>query len=209
MAISIGIVELHSEFRQSLEYLISTSTDFKLIWSYSTTEEALGDGRQTDIVLLDINPQGISGIQSIPLLKQKHPLRKIMVLTFSDDDFLIFEAIKIGADGYISKKSGPGKILDHIRQVNEGEGSLSPMIARQAMEYLEPAPGKAALPSILIAQEKQILVLLIHGMSDEQIADALSINIKILRNQIKTVYDKLHLFSCSQAIKKPTRDKPA
>lgn len=104
MAITIGLVEDHSEFRKSLEYLISPHQKFKIIWSCSSVEEALNKYEDVNVILLDINLPGVSGIEAITLFKQKYPVPKIIMLTILEDDKHVLEAIKKGADGYILKK---------------------------------------------------------------------------------------------------------
>ena len=138
MAITIGIVEDHTEFRQSLIYLIASFSDYQLAWSYPSVEEALEHFQQTDIILLDINLPGISGLDAIPVIKRRFPEQKIIMLTILEDDHHIFEALRNGADGYILKKTTPVKILDAIQQVYEGGAALTPMVARQIMAFFKP-----------------------------------------------------------------------
>lgn len=139
MAISVAIIEDHTEFRQSLVYLISSFSDYSVSWAFSSVEEALKKFVPTEVLLLDINLPGLSGIEAIQLFKEKQPSIKIIMLTIFEDEHHIFEAIKHGADGYILKKSSPNKILDAIIQVTEGGAALTPMVAKQVMEFLKPA----------------------------------------------------------------------
>ena len=130
MAITIGIVEDHSEFRQSLVYLISSFTDFSVAFACTSAEETLANTAEPDILLLDINLPGLSGIEAIHLFKQKWPDQKIIMLTILEDDHHILEAIKNGADGYILKKTNPKNIMEAIQQVYDGGAALTPMVAR-------------------------------------------------------------------------------
>jgi len=207
MSISIGIVEDHSEFRQSLVFLISSFSEYTVEWSYSSVEEALENFSETDVVLLDINLPGVSGIEAIPLFKQKCPGQKIIMLTILEDDFHILEAIKNGADGYILKKSSRNKILDAIQQVYEGGGALTPMVARQVMAFLKPAAAKPGSPSQLTPREKEILVMITQAMSNEFIADKLFISVQTVRNHIKNIYDKLQVHTRAQVVVKAFKDK--
>lgn len=207
MSISIGIVEDHSEFRQSLVYLISSLTEYNVAWSYSSVEETLENFTETDIMLLDINLPGMSGIEAIPLFRKKFPGQKIVMLTILEDDFHILEAIKNGADGYILKKSSPNKILDAIQQVYEGGAALTPMIAKQVMAFLKPAAAKPDSPSNLTAREKEILQLIAQGMTNELIAAKLFISVQTVRNHIKNIYDKLQVHSRAQVVVKAFKDK--
>jgi DNA-binding NarL/FixJ family response regulator len=207
MSISIGIVEDHSEFRQSLVYLISSFSDYTVAWSYSSVEETLENFTETDVILLDINLPGITGIEAIPLFKQKSSEQKIVMLTILEDDFHILEAIKNGADGYILKKSSPNKILDAIQQVYEGGAALTPMVAKQVMTFLKPEATKAGSPSTLTAREKEILLLITQGMTNDLIASKLFISVQTVRNHIKNIYDKLQVHSRAQVVVKAYKDK--
>jgi DNA-binding NarL/FixJ family response regulator len=207
MSITIGIVEDHSEFRQSLVFLISSFSGYTVEWSYSSVEEALENYTETDVMLLDINLPGLSGIEAIPLFKQKCPGQKIIMLTILEDDFHILEAIKNGADGYILKKTSRNKILDAIQQVYEGGGALTPMVARQVMAFLKPEAAKPNSPDHLTPREKEILLMITQAMSNELIADKLFISVQTVRNHIKNIYDKLQVHSRAQVVVKAFKDK--
>jgi len=207
MSISIGIVEDHSEFRQSLVYLISSFSDYSVAWSYSSVEEALGNYSETDVLLLDINLPGMTGLEAIPLFKNKCPELKIIMLTILEDDYHILESIKNGADGYILKKSSPTKILEAIQQVHDGEAALTPIVAKQVMAFLKPEAAKPGSPSHLTTREKEILVLITQGMTNELIATKLFISVQTVRNHIKNIYDKLQVHSRAQVVAKAFREK--
>lgn len=207
MAISVGIVEDHSEFRQSLVYLISSFSEYSVDWACPSVEEALEKYTETDVMLLDINLPGMSGLEAIPLFKQKFRGQKIIMLTILEDDYHILEAIKNGADGYILKKSSPNKILDAIQQVYEGGAALTPMVARQVMAFLKPEAARPGSPSVLTAREKEILFLITQGMTNEIMADKLFISVQTVRNHIKNIYDKLQVHTRAQVVVKAFRDK--
>jgi len=207
MSIAIGIVEDHTEFRQSLVFLLSSLSDYKVTWAYSSVEDTLENDIETDVILLDINLPGLTGIEAIPLFKQKYPDQKIIMLTILEDDFHILEAIKNGADGYILKKSSPNKILDAIHQVYEGGAALTPMIAKQVMAFLKPEAAKPGSSSNLTPREKEILLLITQAMTNELIADKLFISVQTVRNHIKNIYDKLQVHSRAQVVVKAYKDK--
>ena len=207
MGISVGIVEDHSEFRQSLVYLISSFSEYSVAWSYSSVEEALENFTETNIILLDINLPGLSGIDAIPLFKQRFAQQKIVMLTILEDDYHILEAIKNGADGYLLKKSSPNKILDAIQQVYDGGAALTPMVAKQVMAFLKPGVQKPGAESNLTVREKEILVLITQGMTNELIADKLFISVQTVRNHIKNIYDKLQVHSRAQVVVKAFKEK--
>ncbi|MEI6059755.1 MAG: response regulator transcription factor [Bacteroidota bacterium] len=207
MAISIGIVEDHSEFRQSLVYLISSFSGYSIGWSFPSAEEAMQNYTATDVVLLDINLPGVSGLEAIHLFKQMNPVPKIVMLTILEDDYHILEAIKGGADGYILKKSSPNKILEAIQQVYEGGAALTPMVARQVMAFLKPGIAKTPAPSNLTAREREILTLITEGLNNERIGSTLFISVQTVHNHIKNIYDKLQVHSRAQVVVKALKEK--
>ena len=207
MTISIGIVEDHSEFRQSLMYLISSFSDYKVEWACASVEEALEQSTATDVILLDINLPGLTGMEAIPMFRDKIPGQKIIMLTILEDDFHILESIKNGADGYILKKSSPNKILDAIQQVYDGDAALTPMVARQVMAFLKPVSAKPESPSNLTVREKEILILISKGLTNQGMAGRLFISEQTVRNHIKNIYDKLQVHSRAQVVMKAFKDK--
>jgi len=207
MAITIGIIEDHAEFRESLEYLINSRSDYHLEWSFSSIEEALENFSDTDVVLLDINLPGLSGLEGIHLIKQKSGSTQIIMLTILEDDYHILEAIKNGADGYILKKSSPDYILDAIQQVHDGGAVLTPMVAKQVMAFLKPAEVNPASSAGLTPREKEILVLITQGFINEKIGEKLFISPLTVRNHIKNIYEKMQVHSRAQVVAKAIKEK--
>lgn len=207
MAIKVGIVEDHREFRQSLEFLIASFSEYEIVCSAGSVEEYLNIDKVGDVLLLDISLPGLTGVEAIPLIKQKFPAQKIIMLTILDDDFHIMEAIKQGADGYILKKTQPHKILDAMQQVFEGGAALTPMIARQVLSFFH-KPQKPIDPEEeLTPREKEILGLITDGVSTEAISNKLFISSQTVRNHIKNIYIKLQVHSRAQAVAKALKDR--
>ncbi|MEI7982815.1 MAG: response regulator transcription factor, partial [Bacteroidota bacterium] len=119
----------------------------------------------------------------------------------------ILEAIKSGADGYILKKSSPHKILDAIQQVFEGGAALTPIVAKQVLEFLKPPLVKHAAPSLLTVREKEILLLITDGMTNDAMAEKLFISVQTVRNHIKNIYEKLQVHSRAQVVVKAFKEK--
>jgi DNA-binding NarL/FixJ family response regulator len=203
MSIKVGIVEDHAEFRQSLCFLISSFTSYEVIWDCVSAEEALRQ-RSADVVLLDINLPGKSGIEAIPAFKASSPEQKIIMLTILEDEHHILQAIRNGADGYILKKSQPPKILDAIQQVYEGGAALTPMVARQVLASFR--PSRKDTSDTLTPRELEILSLITDGISTEMIADKLFISPQTVRNHIKNIYEKLQVHSKAQAVAKALKE---
>jgi DNA-binding NarL/FixJ family response regulator len=206
MMVGIGIVEDHTEFRQSLEYLVSSVPEYHLTWSFSSAEEALNAKDLPDVILLDINLPGMKGIDAIPKFRHKYSEVKIIMLTILEDEHHIFEAIRNGADGYLLKKSTKAKILEAIRQVCDDGGALTPMVARQVMDFFRQKPKPEHEP-ILTPREKEILALITEGMINDMIAAKLYISVQTVRNHIKNIYDKLQVHSRAQVVAKAFKDR--
>lgn len=198
MPVNVGIIEDHSELRLSLEYLVSSFSGYELAWSYSSVEDTLKNFTETDIILLDVNISGISGIDAIPLIKRKSARQKIIILTILEDSHHLLKAIQNGADGYVLKSSGPSKILDTINDVSEGGATLTPLVAKQVMMFLKPRAVRSSSPANLTTREKEILILIIQEMTNEMIASRLIISSRTVRSHIKNIYEKVRIHSPSQ-----------
>ena len=204
MTVKVGIVEDHSEFRQSLSYLISSFSGYLVSWSCGSAEEALGRDA-VDVILLDINLPGKSGIEAITFFKAKSPDQKIVMLTILEDEHHILSAIKNGADGYILKKTPPSRILEAIQIVYDGGAALTPMVARLVLSAFNPS-FKKETASELTPREKEILGLITEGLSTDHIANKLFISIQTVRNHIKSIYEKLQVHSKAQAVAKALKE---
>ncbi len=207
MKIAIGIVEDHTEFRQSLVYLISSFSAYNVVWALGSAEEAIENQVPADIILLDINLPNLSGIEAIPLLKEKTSDQKIIMLTIQDDEESILQAIKAGADGYILKKTSPQKILEAIQQVYDGGAALTPMVAKQVLSMFKPQKTVVESATGLTTREKEILTLITQGMTTAAIAETLFISMQTVRNHVKNIYEKLHVHSKAHAVARALNEK--
>ncbi len=204
----ISIIEDHKELRHSLEFLIGSFSDYQLVCSVDSVEAFLGCGKPADVLLLDINLPGMSGIEALPVLKQKFPQTKVIMLTILDDDKHIMEAICQGADGYILKRTQPHKILDAVQQVYDGGAALTPLVARQVLSFFHKPPKPAVhAQDDLTAREREILSLITNGITTDKIASGLFISPQTVRNHIKNIYGKLQVHSRAQAVSKAIREK--
>jgi DNA-binding NarL/FixJ family response regulator len=207
MEITIGIVEDHSEFRQSLAFLVSSLASYQVVWALGSVEEALNSQLHADIILLDINLPKLSGIEAIPLFKEKFPDQKIIMLTIQEDEDSILSAIRAGADGYILKKTSPHKILEAIQQVYEGGAALTPMVAKQVLALFKPVKTVVEPSALLTPREKEIITRITLGMSTAVIAETLFISPQTVRNHVKNIYEKLQVHSKAHAVAKALKEK--
>src|SRR2546423_4953785 len=163
--INVAIIEDNFQYRTTLSIILQLNENIKLIHKGENCEEIISLFRfeKPDVVLMDIDLPGISGIQGVWEIKKSWPDIKVIMLTVFEDDEKIFGAIKAGANGYLLKKDPPQKILDAIKELYEGKASMNGLIAKKVMEYFH---KKKAAPSVdefnLTRREHEILELLIE-----------------------------------------------
>lgn len=205
--VKIGIIEDHADFRKSLSFLLSSTGEFTIAWAVESAEKALKIKDEVSIILLDINLPSMSGIQAIPFLKSSFPGSRIIMLTILEDDENIFNAIRQGADGYLLKKSDPFRIMEAIRQVNEGGGVLTPSVAKQVLNHFKSNSNPVEAEYHLTLREKEVLGLVVNGISTERIASTLYLSEETVRNHIRHIYEKLQVHTRAQAVAKALRER--
>ncbi|NII23580.1 response regulator transcription factor [Pseudoflavitalea sp. X16] len=211
MDISICIVDDNKDIRSALEQIILMSDGYQLLGSVGSAEEAMQQIPllSPDIVLMDINlGEGESGIDCVRHLKAEHPDILFMMCTVYEDDEKIFEALTAGASGYILKKTAPHKLLEAIRELQEGGAPMSSQIARKVVgafmhnKPVEKEAPEASSLSVLSNREKEILELLARGMLYKEIAASLFISQETVRKHVYHIYEKLHVNNRVEAINK-------
>jgi DNA-binding NarL/FixJ family response regulator len=208
MFTKVSIVEDDGGVREHLEMLINGGNDLRCVSSHSSAEEALAKlpGIKPDVVLMDINLPGITGIECTRKLKEKLPSVQILMLTMYDDADQIFQSLTAGASGYLLKRTPPTKLLDDIQAVKNGASPMSPKVARKVVEYFQsrmptPAAGGSGCEN-LSKREEEILDLLAKGYRYKEIADALGISFDTVRSHLRNIYEKLHVSSRTEAVVK-------
>jgi DNA-binding NarL/FixJ family response regulator len=213
MTISVCIVDDNKDIRSALEQIILMAEGYTLAGSFSDAEEALQKIPlvKPNVVLMDINlGEGESGIDCVRQLKPQNPEILFMMCTIYEEDEKIFEALKAGANGYILKKTAPGKLLDSLRELHEGGAPMSSQIARKVVNAFQSRTSPdttgntttAKTISILSNRENEILVLLAQGMLYKEIAARLFISQETVRKHVYHIYEKLHVNNRVEAINK-------
>jgi DNA-binding NarL/FixJ family response regulator len=199
----IAFVEDDDRLRADFVRLIDTSGDMCCVGAYPSAEAALAElaSQAPDVVLMDINLPGMSGIDGVRRLRAISPATQAMMLTAFDDTFSIFESLKAGAIGYILKRAPVAELLSAIRDVAAGGAPMSGVIARKVVQYFG-QHGPAPEVQTLTAREHQVLIALSHGEQYKEIAAGLGISINTVRRHIMVVYDKLHVNSRLDAVGK-------
>jgi len=204
MSISIAIVEDLDVVRNGLKDFISLSTDFLVLGSFKTGEEALQKLPEIkpDIVIMDINLPGMNGIECIRQLKDKSPCTQFMMFTVYENDDKVFEALKAGASGYLLKNTGLLHIAESIKELHEGGSPMSANIARKMVNLFRDNDKKNPFLDLLSNREKEILQLLAKGLLYKEIAEQLGITTGTVRIHIHKIYEKLHVQNRTEAINK-------
>ena len=201
--IIVAIVEDIKDIREGLKLLIDNNDDFACSEVYVNAEDAINilPQSQPDVVLMDINLPGISGIEAVRQLKDKCPATQFIMSTVYEDDENIFESLKAGASGYLLKKTAPSRILDAISEVYNGGSPMSTQIARKVIASFQKKDGIDEV-DILTAKEKEILKALSKGLRYKEIADDMKISIETVRSHARKIYEKLHVQSRTEALNK-------
>ncbi|HEX6849625.1 MAG TPA: response regulator transcription factor [Chitinophagaceae bacterium] len=204
MSISLAIVEDLDVVRNGLKDFISLSTDFLVVGSYKSGEEALQKLPEIrpDIVIMDINLPGMNGIECIRQVKDKSPGTQFMMFTVYENDDKVFEALKAGASGYLLKNTGLLQIAESVKELHDGGSPMSANIARKMVNLFRDTDKKTPFPDILSAREKEILQLLAKGLLYKEIAEQLHITTGTVRIHIHKIYEKLHVQNRTEAINK-------
>ena len=201
MTIRISIVEDDQQFRQMLEEYLSQAEGFLCVSAYDEPRMALRHlaSDQPDVVLMDLQLPGMSGIDCVAALRQLAPTIRAVMLTVFEQDEQVFQALAAGAYGYLVKRTPPPMILDAIREVHAGGSPMSAHIARKVVASFHQSASGTLSP-----QEREVLTLLARGDTYAHIAQQMDITVHTVRNYIRRIYDKLQVHSRTAAVAKFT-----
>jgi len=204
-----AIVEDDRATREGLGLLIDGTPGYRCIGSYRSVEEALRsrNTEQPDVLLLDIHLPGMLGSEGVRVFKEKYPALQVLMLTIYAEQDLVFESICNGACGYLLKKTPPAKLLEAIREAHEGGAPMSPEIARKVVTLFQKTGPPPKIEEQLTPQEVRLLKLLAEGFSYQSAGDQLHISLNTVRNYIRSIYEKLHVHSKSEAVSKAIRSR--
>ena len=206
---TVALVEDSAPMRRNLERMLRRAPGVRCVCACGTAEEAFEQvpRLKPDVVLMDINLPGASGIECTARLKLQLPAMQVIMLTVYEDTASIFSALKAGACGYLLKRSSPADILEALTTVQTGGAPMTSEIARKiVLTFQSPVPG-AGDSATLSARELEILELLSKGQVSKEIADQLTISYHTVRVHTKHIYEKLHVRSRSEAVVKFMADK--
>lgn len=205
MSITLIIVEDLEEVRDGLKNFIGLSHDFKVLDTFKTAEEALIGIPQLkpDIVIMDINLPGMSGIECIRQIKNKVPSTQFMMFTVYENYEKVFEALKAGASGYLLKSTGLVQLIESLKELHNGGSPMSANIARKLVNIFQQTEN-TKLPELktLTDRENEMLQLLSKGLLYKEIADQMNISVNTVKQHIHNIYEKLHVQNRTEAINK-------
>jgi len=208
--IRVAIVEDDRAFREGLGMIISATAGYECSGKYYSVEEALRlmSGAPPDVLLLDIHLPGMLGSEGALIFHERYPDLPILMLTIYDGQDKVFESICNGACGYLLKKTPPAKLLDAIQEAHQGGAPMSPEIARKVITLFQQSglPKRLDEPP-LTPQETRILKFLSEGYSYQNTAAQLDISINTVRTYIRSIYEKLHVNTRSEAVGKALRHR--
>jgi len=202
---TVVIVEDDPGLREQLLLVLRSARDIECLYAAGSGEEALEmiPKRPPDVVLMDIQLPGISGIECVPALKKRLPELEFIMLTVYEDAERIFRALKAGASGYLIKSGPPEKLFEAIRDVHSGGAQFSAHIARKVVQYFHEVPAKPARETEKLSpRESEVIGLLASGYIYKEIADQLGIGTETVRTYVKNICSKLHVKNRTEAVAK-------
>jgi|SRR5688572_5758363 len=204
MSITLAIVEDLDEVRDGLKNFLALSSEFRILDTFKTAEEALYDipRLKPDIVIMDINLPGMNGIECIRQLNEKNLHTQFMMFTVYENDEKVFEALKAGASGYLLKNTGLLHMAEALKELFNGGSPMSANIARKLVTIFREEHADAEPTSELSKRENEILQWLSKGLLYKEIADQLGISVSTVRQHIHKIYEKLHVQNRTEAINK-------
>ena len=205
--IKVAIIEDQRKFREYLAALIDGSPGFLCTGSFRSMEEALAkiNVNLPDVALVDIGLPGMSGVEGVRILKERHPTLVMLMNTVYDDDERIFQALCAGASGYLLKKTPPAKLLESLQEAIAGGAPMSPEVARRVLALFRQVRAPERGDHDLTPHELRLLKLLVEGHSYKTAATTLGVSVKTISFHLQKIYEKLQVHSKSEAVAKAFR----
>ena len=199
----VSIVEDDNTIRETLRSLFIFEEGMECFSVHSNAEDALMrlNGTYPDVIIMDINLPGASGIDCVRQLSERSDNTQYLMYTVHDDDHRVFEALKAGANGYILKSSTPDQILEAVRELAEGGSPMSAHVARRVVQHFRPAQDRSNMgDAVLSDREHDVLGLLAQGLLYKEIGDRLGITTGTVKQHIHRIYEKLHVQNRTEAV---------
>jgi len=204
ITINVAVVEDNRGTRESLTELLGRSPGLRCVGAHGTGEDALKliPTEKPDVVLMDINLPGMTGVECVAKLKDQLPKLQVLMLTTYEESDLIFASLRAGASGYLLKNMLPSELIAAVEQVHSGGAPMSMQIARKVVNHFQQIQQPASEVEKLTKRELEILTLLAKGYLYKEIGDHLGITLSTVRAHLHAIYEKLHVQSRTQAVVK-------
>lgn len=198
--INVLLAEDHNVVREGLRLLLSAQPDIRVVGEATNGREAVALARETcpHVVVLDISMPDLDGLQAAALIRAACPQVQVLILTMHESDAYFFRAVEVGAAGYLLKKAASEDLINAVRAVAQGEAFFYPSLARKLLDsYL--TRGRSAPPAArseyaeLSEREREIMFLLVSGLSNQEIADRLVISASTVQSHRGHILQKLDL----------------
>ncbi|MBL7804769.1 MAG: response regulator transcription factor [Saprospiraceae bacterium] len=206
--IKVLLYEDNRDLREGISFLLQATAGLDLRAALPHVNNIRTDlaAHQPDVVLMDINMPGMTGLEALPIVKEINPNIQVVLLTVFDDDERIFQALRSGASGYLLKNTPPGEIVQAVFDVHKGGSPMTSTVARKVLQFFQQPVKPIVADHDLSARELDILRGLMKGYSYKLIADELGISLDTVRSHIRNVYDKLQVNSKTEAILKAMKE---
>ncbi|HVA75548.1 MAG TPA: response regulator transcription factor [Acidimicrobiales bacterium] len=206
--IRVLIADDQALFRRGLYVVLGTEENIEVVAEAEDGEQAIAKAEEMapDVVLMDVRMPRVNGIEAARRIRELLPSTKILMLTVSDEEDDLYEAIKAGANGYLLKEISVEEVATAIRSVVQGQSLISPSMASKLLNEFnslarQAAEKKEQLPApVLTARELEVLKLVARGMSNRDVADELYISENTVKNHVRNILEKLHLHSRMEAV---------
>jgi DNA-binding NarL/FixJ family response regulator len=198
--INVMLVDDHAVLRDGLKNIIDFEEDISFMCEAQSGEEAIAKLKEyvPDVIVMDINLPGKNGVEITGEIKREYPTIHVLILTMYNHDEYLMAALREGADGYLLKDSPSEQVIDAIRSVARGESMLQPSMAKKLINFHKQQTKND--DSELTPREKEVLICLVEGLSNKEIADKLFISDKTVKIHVSKVFKKLNVKSRSQAV---------
>jgi DNA-binding NarL/FixJ family response regulator len=197
------LVDDHAVLRDGLKNILDLEEDIEVVGEAVSGDDAISAAEilLPDVILMDINIPGKNGIEVTGIIKKAYPSVKVLMLTMFDHDEYFMAAIREGADGYLLKDAPSQNVIDAIRSVAKGYSVIHPSMTKKFLSFeqrVEPEPVNKS--SILTEREKEVLLCLVQGMNNKEIAKSLFISDKTVKIHVSKIFKKLEVKSRSQVV---------